>query len=165
MSRPSASRRPQFSLAFTINAMGFIGASQTAAPLMRRYGAMRIILTGVIGFAAVMSTLFALSFLGYASFPVIVIGLIAGFASVGLVMPTTMVAALDPHGEIAGLASSLGGTLQMVAGGAMVGLTGQFFDGTPTPMLGAMAFCALLNLVLILTVQGRARRALSGDMA
>lgn len=155
----------QFSLAFTVNAMGFIGASQTAAPLMRRYGAMRIILTGVIGFAAVMSTLFALSLLGYASFPVIVVGLIAGFASVGLVMPTTMVAALDPHGEIAGLASSLGGTLQMVAGGAMVALTGQFFDGSPTPMLGAMAFCAVLNLALILAVQGRARRALSGDMA
>ena len=51
-------------------------------------------------------------------------------------MPTTMVMALDPHPDIAGLASSLGGTLQMLTGGAMMALAGPFFDGTATPMVG-----------------------------
>ena len=41
-----------------------------------------------------------------------------------------MVMALDPHPDIAGLASSLGGTLQMLAGGVMIALAGPFFDGT-----------------------------------
>ena len=43
--------------------------------------------------------------------------LFVGNAFLGVVMPTTMVMALDPHPDIAGLASSLGGTLQMVTGG------------------------------------------------
>ena len=51
-------------------------------------------------------------------------------AFLGLVIPSTMVMALDPHPDIAGLASSLGGTLQMLAGGLMIALAGPFFDGT-----------------------------------
>ena len=56
--------------------------------------------------------------------------LFVGNAFLGLVMPTTMVMALDPHPDIAGLASSLGGTLQMLTGGVMIALAGPFFDGT-----------------------------------
>ncbi|MEN8888030.1 MAG: multidrug effflux MFS transporter [Celeribacter marinus] len=151
----------QFSLAFTVNAMGFIGASQAAAPLMQKHGALTIILLGVGGFAASMCVLMALALMGLASFPVILAGLIAGFGFMGLVIPTTMVAALDPHGEIAGLASSLGGTLQMVAGGVMVAASGPFFDGTPTPMIGAMTVCSLITLGLLLAILPRARRIMS----
>ena len=43
-----------------------------------------------------------------------------------------MVLALDEHGPIAGMASALGGTLQMVAGAAMIGVVSVFFDGTAT---------------------------------
>ncbi|GAA3875230.1 multidrug effflux MFS transporter [Celeribacter arenosi] len=150
----------QFSLAFTVNAMGFIGASQMAAPLMQRHGALKIILVGVSGFFTAMVFLFALALMGFASLGVIIAGLIIGFAAMGLVIPTTMVSALDPHGDIAGLASSLGGTLQMVAGGAMVALTGPFFDSTPTPMIGAMALCASITMGLLLFVLPRARRVI-----
>ena len=59
-----------------------------------------------------------------------------------------MVMALDEHGDIAGLASSLGGTLQMLAGGLMVALTGPFFDGTVVPMLAAIAICGVLAFTL-----------------
>jgi DHA1 family bicyclomycin/chloramphenicol resistance-like MFS transporter len=59
-----------------------------------------------------------------------------------------MVMALDEHGDIAGLASSLGGTLQMLAGGIMVALTGPFFDGTVVPMLAAIALCGVLAFSL-----------------
>ena len=57
-----------------------------------------------------------------------------------------MVLALDDHGDIAGLASSLGGTLQMLAGGLMIVLAGPFFDGTALPMLGAIALCGVIAL-------------------
>ena len=80
-------------------------------------------------------------------------GLFCANACLGVVVPTVMVVALDDHGDIAGLASSLGGTLQMVAGGLSIALAGPFFDGTVTPMLGAIAACglvaALLTLVLL----------------
>ena len=59
-----------------------------------------------------------------------------------------MVMALDPHGEIAGLASSLGGTLQMVAGGVMIALAAPFFDGTALPMVAAIALCGVGALVM-----------------
>jgi DHA1 family bicyclomycin/chloramphenicol resistance-like MFS transporter len=68
--------------------------------------------------------------------------LFIGYAFFGLVMAPVMVMALDDHGDKAGLASSLGGTLQMVSGGVMIVATGPFFDGTTLPMVASIAFCA-----------------------
>lgn len=152
----------QFSLAFTINAIGFIGTSQFAAPLMRRHGALRIISVGMLGCATIMCLLTALAMTGHTNFVSLTLGLIVGFSCLGLVIPTTMVAALDPHGEIAGLASSLGGTMQMVAAGLMIGASGPFFDGTPTPMLGAMAVSAMVALGLLLMVLSKSRTPMAG---
>ena len=59
-----------------------------------------------------------------------------------------MVLALDNHGDIAGLASSLGGTLQMVAGGMMIAVASPFFDGTATPMITAIALCGIAAFIL-----------------
>ena len=69
-------------------------------------------------------------------------------ACLGLVIPTTMVMALDDHGDIAGLASSLGGTLQMLAGGIMITAAAPFFNGTATPMVAAIALCAVAAFIL-----------------
>jgi DHA1 family bicyclomycin/chloramphenicol resistance-like MFS transporter len=72
-------------------------------------------------------------------------------------MPTTMVMALDPHPDIAGLASSLGGTLQMLTGGAMIALAGPFFDGTAAPMVAAIATAGLLAFATaVLTLRRKA---------
>jgi DHA1 family bicyclomycin/chloramphenicol resistance-like MFS transporter len=70
-----------------------------------------------------------------------------------------MVMALDPHGEIAGLASSLSGTLQTVTGGVMVVIAGLFFDGTAVTMIGAIAFCATLALMITLRTLGIMERS------
>ena len=93
----------------------------------------------VAGFAALATLLTALVLAGLGTLPVIIALLFAANACLGLVMPTTMVMALDPHPEIAGLASSLGGTIQMLTGAAMIALAGPFFDGTATPMVVAIA--------------------------
>jgi DHA1 family bicyclomycin/chloramphenicol resistance-like MFS transporter len=133
-----------FSLAFALNAVGFFGASQMAASLGERFGMARVVGTAVAAFAAVTTLLFLVALAGHATLPVIIAMLFVGNAFLGVVMPTTMVMALDPHPDIAGLASSLGGTLQMVIGGAMMALAGPFFDGTAVPMLGAIALAGLL---------------------
>ena len=137
-----------FSLAFAINAVGFFAASQTAATLGERYGARRVIIWAVTVFAGLTSLLLALVAGGAGTLPVIVGMLFLANACLGLVIPTTMVMALDAHGEIAGLASSLGGTMQMLAGGAMITATGPFFDGTAAPMVAAIALCGLIALAL-----------------
>ncbi len=149
-----------FSLAFALNAIGFFAASQMAATLGERYGMARVVGTAVTAFAAVTTLLFAVALAGYASLPVIIGMLFVGNAFLGVVMPTTMVMALDPHPDIAGLASSLGGTLQMVTGGVMMGLAGLVFDGTAVPMLGAIALAGLLaSGTAALTFRGRRRVA------
>ena len=103
-----------------------------------------------IGFAAASAVLFLICLAGFGTLPVVVAGLFVAKACLGLIIPTTMVMALDPHGSIAGLASSLGGTLQMLVGGLMVAITGLFFNGTATPMVGAIALCSALALALAL---------------
>jgi DHA1 family bicyclomycin/chloramphenicol resistance-like MFS transporter len=66
-----------------------------------------------------------------------------------------MILALENHGPIAGIASALGGTLQMVAGGIMIAVVSQFFDGTSRPMVAAIALCACAALVTSLfTLRG-----------
>ena len=137
-----------FSLAFAANAVGFFAASQAAGPLGLRLGARRVMAVASLGFALATGGLFLLALLGQVGLILCMAGLFVANAFLGLIIPTTMVMALDDHGDIAGLASLLGGTLQMLAGGAMVAATGPFFDGTATPMLGAIALCGLLALIL-----------------
>ena len=145
----------QFSLAFAVNGIGFFGASQLAGPLGGRFGMVPVMRVAVMGFALFGCTLLALTLAGLGSLPVIISFLFLGNACLGLVIPTTMVMALDDHGDIAGLASSLGGSLQMLAGGIMITLTAPFFDGTALPMAAAIAFCAVAAMVLALMVLPR----------
>jgi len=82
----------------------------------------------------------------------------------GLVIPTTGVLALEKHGAIAGTASALLGTLQMLTGALAMAVVGFFTDGRPLPMVAGMAGGALIALVLTwLTLGGvgseQARRA------
>jgi DHA1 family bicyclomycin/chloramphenicol resistance-like MFS transporter len=52
------------------------------------------------------------------------------------------------------MASSLGGTLQMMSGGVMIGICTPFFDRTTLPLTGAIAACALITMVLaVLTLR------------
>lgn len=144
-----------FSVAFAINAVGFFGASQAAGFLGERFGIMPVIWLAVMGFAAATFTLAVLVGVLGASLPLVIAGLFIGNAFLGLVIPTTMVLALDPHGEIAGLASSLGGTIQMVAGGIVVAISGLFFDGTAFPMVAGIAVCGLAALGLSAVILSR----------
>ncbi|MEM9105118.1 MAG: multidrug effflux MFS transporter [Pseudomonadota bacterium] len=137
-----------FSLAFAFNAIGFFSASQLAASFGARFGMARMVSAAVAGFAFFTLLLLALTLAGYGTLYVIIGLLFLGNACLGLVIPTTMVLALENHGDMAGLASSLGGTLQMVAGGAMIALASPFFDGTATPMITAIALCGVAALIL-----------------
>lgn len=139
-----------FSLVFAIGAVGFFGASQFAARLGQRYGMARVAFWAVCGFAAATNLLFGLVFAGIDQLPVLIALLFIGNAFLGLVIAPTMVMALEAHGEHAGMASSLGGTLQMVSGGVMILVCSPFFDRTALPLTGAIASCSLLALVFAL---------------
>lgn len=136
-----------FSLAFAINAIGFFSASQFAGRLAERFGMERVIALAITGFAVAALVLSLAVLAGFDALPVVVAGLFVGNACLGLVLPTAMVMSLDPHPDIAGLASSLGGTVQMLTGGLMIALTGPFMDNTAATMVPAIALCAVLAWV------------------
>jgi DHA1 family bicyclomycin/chloramphenicol resistance-like MFS transporter len=133
-----------FSLAFAVNAIGFFGASQFAGRLSARFGMDRVISTAVTGLAVTALILTGLVWMGIDALPVVMTGLFLAYAWLGLVIPTAMVLSLDPHPDIAGLASSVGGTTQMLTAGLMVALTGPFMDNSVLTMLAAISVCACL---------------------
>lgn len=133
-----------FSIAFAINAIGFFSASQFAGRLAEQFGMERVISLAITGFTGLTLMLTALVWSGADALPLVVAGLLVANACLGLVIPTTMVMALDPHPDIAGLASSLGGTIQMLTGGLMIAVTGPFMDNTSATMVAGIALCALL---------------------
>lgn len=149
-----------FSLAFAINAVGFFGASQLAGRLSARFGMGRVISTAISGFAAATVLLAALAWFGMVSLPLTVAGLFVANAFLGLVLPTTMAMAMDPHPDIAGLAASLGGTIQMLTGGVMIALTGLLLDNSAASMLGVIALCGVLAFLAAATALG-GRRAMA----
>jgi DHA1 family bicyclomycin/chloramphenicol resistance-like MFS transporter len=138
----------QYSFAFSINAVAFIGSSQFAATLGTRFGMARVVRWAVSAFAFFAITLFALTLAGIDSLAMIIALLFLANAGLGLVIPTTMVLALEEHGPIAGMASALGGTLQMVFGAIMIVVVSLFFDGTALPMVTTIAICALCAFLL-----------------
>lgn len=142
-----------FSLAFAANAIGFFTASQFAGPISARLGMERTIAIGVTGHTTLLLILLAVVLTGGASLPVVMIGLFCANAFLGVVMPTTAVMAMDPFPEIAGLASSLGGTLQMLTGATMIALTGLLLATDGVSMVAGIALCGVLSfLTAVLTL-------------
>jgi MFS transporter, DHA1 family, multidrug resistance protein len=138
----------EYSIAFSANAIGFIGASQLTAELGSRFGMARVVTTATFLFAFFALVLLAVVAAGIDSLTVLITLLFVGFACLGPVIPSTMVLALEEHGPLAGMASALGGTLQMVTGGAMIVIVSLSFDGTALPMVAAIALCAFGASVL-----------------
>jgi DHA1 family bicyclomycin/chloramphenicol resistance-like MFS transporter len=148
-----------YSVFFSINAVSFFAMSQLTGMLSARFGLRRVVRVAVTGFATTMVALFAVMASGLDSLEVLAALLFVGYGFVGLVIPTTSVLAMDDHGEIAGTASALMGTLQFAIGAVAMGVAGVFFDGTPLPMVAGIALCAVITFVVTQTTLGRARDA------
>lgn len=138
----------QYSLAFSINAIGFIGASQFSGFLSARFGIARVVSVAVTLFMAAVLVLLAMTLAGVDSLAVLILMLFIANAWLGLVIPSTMVLSLENHGPIAGMASALGGTLQMITGAVMIVVASSFFDGTPLPMVATIAVCGVAAFIL-----------------
>jgi DHA1 family bicyclomycin/chloramphenicol resistance-like MFS transporter len=138
----------QYGMAFAINAASFIGASQFTATLAVRWGLVRVVKFAVSGYATVMLALLLVHLLGVDRLEVLIGMMLLGFGFLGLVVPTTAVLALDPHGTIAGTASALMGTLQFGTGAVVMATVGLFADSTALPMVAGIACCALLTWIL-----------------
>jgi MFS transporter, DHA1 family, multidrug resistance protein len=146
-----------YSVAFGVNAAAFIGASQFTGSLGERYGLVGLVKFGVVASGAAMLAMFAYFAAGGDSLWVLIVLYFIASGFMGLVIPTTGVLALEMHGAIAGTASALLGTLQMLTGAVAMAVVGLFSDGRPLPMVTGMAGGALIALVLTWLTLGRVR--------
>ncbi|MEO6033580.1 MAG: multidrug effflux MFS transporter [Burkholderiaceae bacterium] len=145
-----------YSLAFSLNAVAFVGAAQLNGALGERFGLERVVKVAVSASGAVMTSMLGYYLAGGDQLAVLVVLYFLSSAFMGLVIPTAAVLALDDHGAIAGTASALLGTLQMLTGALMMTFIGLFTDGRPLPMVAGMAGGALIALVLSwVTLGGR----------
>lgn len=138
----------QYSLAFGLNAFAFIGAAQFTGQLGQRFGLVRVVKAAATGSGVVMASLLAYYLLGGEQLSVLIGLYFIASALMGLVIPTTSVLALEEHGAIAGTASALLGTLQMLTGAAAMQTVGYFSNGKPLPMVVGMASGALVGVAL-----------------
>jgi MFS transporter, DHA1 family, multidrug resistance protein len=138
----------QYSLAFSFNAVAFIGASQFTATLGKRFGLVRLIKFAASACGAVMVCLLGFYLAGGDRLAVLMSLYFVASGFLGLVIPTASVLALDKHGTIAGTASALMGTLQMMGGAVAMGIVSLFANGKPLPMVVGMAAGALSGVAL-----------------
>jgi len=149
----------QYSLAFAVNAASFIGVSQFTGTLCARFGLVRVVQVAMLAGAVVVLALLGLYLAGVDELAVLIGLYLVSSGFLGLVIPTTAVLALETHGAIAGTASALMGTLQMLTGAAAMAVVGYFSDGTPLPMLSGMTAGPLLALLLTWgTLGGQGKR-------
>lgn len=138
----------QYSLAFSLNAVAFVGAAQFTAPLGQRFGLVRLVKFAASASGLVMFSLLSFYGLGGDSLKVLMGLYFVASGFMGLVIPVASVLALDRHGAIAGTASALMGTLQMLGGAAAMGVVGLFANGEPLPMVAGMATGGLAGVAL-----------------
>ena len=149
----------EYSMAFAFNAISFIGAAQFTGALGKRFGLVNVVKAAATGSGVVMLTLLGYYLMGGEQLAVLIGLYFVASALMGLVIPTTSVLALEEHGEIAGTASALLGTLQMLTGAVAMQVVGLFSNGKPLPMVIGMALGALCGVMLTWVTLGGAAKA------
>lgn len=148
----------QFSFCFALNAVAFIGTGQMAGWLTARFGLARVIRWASPGSAAASLALAMAIMAGADSLPLMMALLFVGYAFLGLVLPTTSVLAMERHGAIAGAASAMLGSIQMVVGSCAMAATALFAKDAPLPMAAGIAAAATAACVTAQIVLWPGRR-------
>jgi DHA1 family bicyclomycin/chloramphenicol resistance-like MFS transporter len=137
-----------FGWIFGANALGLISASQLNRWLLGRYRGEAILAVALAICATSGVVLALVAATGFGGMVGLLPPLFVCVASVGLVGPNATAAAMAPHGQIAGSASALLGTLQFVVGAGSAALVGALDNGTALPMAGVIAACVIAALVV-----------------
>jgi MFS transporter, DHA1 family, multidrug resistance protein len=131
----------RFGLFFGANAIGLIAASQVNVRLIRRYAAQTIIRKVLLievatGLLLLVGT--ALNLIGLAGTAIL---LFIYISSVGCLFPNTTALAMAEHGNKAGSASALVGTMQFTLAAIAASTVGALNNSTALPMAAGIAAC------------------------
>jgi DHA1 family bicyclomycin/chloramphenicol resistance-like MFS transporter len=124
-----------------------VSATLNRALLKRHTPSLLILRRGVFVVFAAGASLAVAAALGVGGLAGVLVPMMAYMFGQGLLMPNATAAAMAPHGESAGVISSLMGALQ-TAGGALAGyLVGAFYDHTPLSLAVTVAAFATMTLL------------------
>jgi DHA1 family bicyclomycin/chloramphenicol resistance-like MFS transporter len=137
----------RFGLFFGANAIGLVAAAQLNVRLVRRHETDTVIrkvlvievITGLLLLAGT-----AAGFLGLAGTAIL---LFVYIASVGCLFPNTTAMAMASHGNKAGSASALVGTVQYMLAAIAASAVGAANSGTALPMAAVIAACGAVAFV------------------
>ncbi|MEV7009346.1 multidrug effflux MFS transporter [Streptosporangium sp. NPDC051022] len=139
-----------FSAIFAVNSVGIMLGGNLNRVLVGRYGARRMLGTGlVIGLTGALTALAGV--LAGWGLPGLLPGLFVAVSSIGLVSPNANALAMSPHGERAGTASALLGVMQFIVGAAVPPLLSIGGASAPSMTL-AVAAASATALVLLITM-------------
>ncbi len=138
----------RYGLLFGTNAFGLILASQINGRLARRMPPDRIVRVVLPVTAVASLTLLANAVTGIGGFVGLLVPLFFCVASVGFILPNTIVMAMALHGPVAGSASALLGMVQFGLGALAGAAVSAFNNGTAVPLGGVVAVCGVGALVV-----------------
>jgi DHA1 family bicyclomycin/chloramphenicol resistance-like MFS transporter len=145
-----------FPLAFAAAAAGVAIAGFLNSRIVGRLG-MRVISHGALSVYAVVATVMLVAEkMNLLSLPVFMTLAMLMMFSFGLMMANFTALAMEPHGRIAGTASSLYGSITTLLGIGVGMVIGQSYDGTLLPFATGFFACALAALAIaVVTEKGR----------
>jgi MFS transporter, DHA1 family, multidrug resistance protein len=145
-----------FPLAFAGVAVGVAIAGFVNSRLVGRLGMRVMSHAALVTFALVSVILLIAVKLQMLPLPLFMALSMLMMFSFGLMMANFTALAMEPHGHIAGTASSLYGSITTLLGIGVGALIGQSFDGTLLPFATGFFICALVALAIAaVTEKGR----------
>jgi len=136
----------EFGVAFGVNSIGIVTASQLGRRLLLRHSERRI-----LGATLIVATLAGLALLAASAIDLglfgVLVPLFLVISCIGLVFPTATSLAMANHPEVAGTASGLLGVLQFMLGAITAPLVGLAGTDTALPMAAVIAGLTIAALV------------------
>src|SRR6478735_6413727 len=132
-----------YSLLFGSNALALITASQLNVWQLQRMPLTRLLHLSLWVPAVAATALLLLSFTPWLTWWLLWAGFFVFVGSLGFINPNASAAALATHGQQAGMASALMGSLQFGLATLSGSLVGLWHDGTSLPLVAIMATCGI----------------------
>lgn len=140
----------QYGWVFALLAGALIGSSQFTHILLRHWTSETIIRAALLAQCAVGVLLVAGTLYGGWNLYGLIVLLVLFLCGQGLIGPNATSLSLAPFEHHAGSAAALLGAWRMGAGAIMSAMVSVFHDGTALPMLGVMAGCAWISLLILI---------------
>jgi len=142
-----------FPLAFGGVALFTVAASLTNARLVPKLGMRRLSHSALLLMLGLSLIIAAFAWFGHPPLFVLLAFLALSMFAVGLCFPNFNALAMEPHGAIAGTASSIVGFTSTAIGATIGWAIGDAFDGTILPLTLGFAACAAGSIIAILIAE------------